>query len=108
MFGNGGYTPIPNGRGVGADGCRLRKALWRDKKFGILIGGTYDYNGRGIDNIQPALDPYSTMAQPFYDSNTIRQYRYYRTRYGITGSTDYKINDNNNFYAHGLYSDLQD
>ena len=29
----------------------------RREKLGILFGGTYDYNGRGIDNLQPAIDP---------------------------------------------------
>lgn len=108
VYGNGGYTPILNGRGMDQFGGVWGQRFGQMKKFGILIGGTYDYNGRGIDNIQPALDKYSTMAQPFYDSNTIRQYRYYRTRKGLSGSTDYKLNDNNSFYAHGLYSDLQD
>ena len=54
------------------------------------------------------IDPLSTLAQPFYDNNTIREYRYYRYRYGFAGGADYKLNDNNNFYAHGLYSDLKD
>ncbi len=108
VFGNGGYTPISNGRGVAQTGAVYGKRFGETKKFGILTGVTYDYNGRSIDNIQPALDKYSSMAQPFYDSNTLREYRYFRTRYGISGSTDYKFNDKNNIYAHGLYSDLQD
>ncbi len=108
MYANGGYTPILNGRAMDQFGGAWGQRFGQTKKFGILVGGTYDYNGRGIDNIQPALDPYSTMAHPFYDSNTIRQYRYRRSRDGISGSTDYKLNDNNSFYAHGLYSDLKD
>ena len=68
----------------------------------------FDYNGRGIDNIQPALDPLSTLATPFYDSNTIREYRYYRSRYGFDGSADYRVNPNTTIYAHGFYSDLKD
>jgi TonB-dependent receptor len=108
IYGNGGYTPILNGRGVDQFGGIYGQRFGRAKKFGLIFGGTYDYNGRGIDNIQPAIDPLSTFAQPFYDSNTIRQYRYYRTRDGLSGSADYKMNDNNSFYAHGLYSDLKD
>jgi len=45
---------------------------------------------------------------PFYDSNTIREYRYYRTRYGFDGSADYRVNNNTGIYAHGFYSDLKD
>jgi TonB-dependent receptor len=108
VYGNGGYTPILNGRAADQFGGVFGRRFGATKRFGILFGGTYDYNGRGIDNFQPALDPLSTMAQPFYDSNTIREYRYYRTRYGFTGSTDFKLNDNNSFYAHGLFSDLKD
>lgn len=108
VFGLGGYTPISNGRAMDQFGSVFGKRFGATKKFGFLTGVTYDYNGRSIDNIQPALDKYSSFAQPFYDSNTLREYRYFRTRYGISGSTDYKFNDNNNIYAHGLYSDLQD
>ena len=73
------------------------------KKLGVLFGGTYDYNGRGIDNIQPALDPVSTFAQPFYDSNTTPRVSLLSARATASrGSTDYKFNDNNSIYAHGL------
>jgi len=108
IYGNGGYTPILDGRAASQFGGVFGKRFGTNKKLGILFGGTWDYNGRGIDNIQPGLDPLSTMAQPFYDSNTIREYRYYRTRYGFSGSTDYRFNDNNSIYAHGLFSDLKD
>jgi TonB-dependent receptor len=95
VFGIGGYTPISNGRAMNQFGGVFGKRFGETKKFGILAGITYDYNGRSIDNIQPAIDPYSSFAQPFYDSNTLREYRYLRTRYGISGSTDYKFNDKN-------------
>jgi len=107
-YGNGGYTPIMGGRGSNQFGGVYGQRFGVSKKLGLLFGGTYDYNGRGIDNIQPGLDPLSTMAQPFYDSNTIREYRYYRNRYGFSGSTDYRFNDRNSVYAHGLFSDLKD
>src|SRR3989441_8919429 len=48
--GMGGYTPIANGRGLvettGTVGQRFRS----DKGLGVLIGGSYDWNGRGIDD----------------------------------------------------------
>jgi len=108
LYGNGGYTPIMNGRGVSQFGGTYGQRFGKQKKFGILFGGTFDWNGRGIDNIQPAVDPYSTMAQPFYDNNTIREYRYYRTRYGYAGSADYKLGEFSGLYASGVYSDLKD
>jgi TonB-dependent receptor len=108
LFTKGGYTPIMNGRAAAETGGTYGQRFGTTKKFGILVTGSYDYNGRGIDNIQPALDPYSTFAQPFYDDDTIRQYRYYRYRDGIAGSADYKLSESTNFFAHGLYSDLKD
>ena len=83
-----------NGRGSYAFGGTAGQRFGASKRFGLLGNAVFDYNGRGIDNIQPALDPLSTMAMPFYDSNTIREYRYYRTRYGFDGSADYRFNNN--------------
>ncbi len=108
LFGDGGYTPIENGRGSYDFGGTAGTRFGRDKKIGVLGNAAYDYNGRGIDNIQPTLDPRSTFAQPFYDNDTIREYRYYRHRYGFAASTDYKFNDNANIYATGLYTDFKD
>jgi TonB-dependent receptor len=108
VFTKGGYTPILNGRAESETGTTYGQRFGKGKRLGILIDGSYDYNGRGIDNMQPTLDPLSTSAQPFYDNDTIRDYRYYRYRYGISGSADYKFNDSTSLFAHGLYSDLKD
>ncbi len=97
-----------NGRGSYDFGGTTGKRFGASKRFGILGDAVFDYNGRGIDNIQPAIDPLSTFAIPFYDSNTIREYRYYRTRYGFDGSSDYHLTPSTTLYAHGFYSDLKD
>ena len=39
-----------------------------------------------------------------YDGLDLREYRYYRTRYGFGGSIDYKLGDLSGLYAHLLYS----
>jgi TonB-dependent receptor len=108
LFGDGGYTNILNGRGSYDFGGTAGKRFGGSKRLGILGDATFDYSGRGIDNIQPALDPLSNFATPFYDNNTIREYRYYRTRYGFDGSTDYRLTTNTTLYAHGFYTDLKD
>lgn len=108
LYGDGGYTPILNGRGSYDYGGTFGKRFGADHRLGVLGNAVFDYNGRGIDNIQPALDPLSTNAVPFYDSNTIREYRYYRTRYGFDGSVDYRATNNTSLFAHGFFSDLQD
>jgi TonB-dependent receptor len=108
LYGDGGYTNILNGRGSYAFGGTAGNRFGTDKKFGILGNAVFDYDGRGIDNIQPALDPLSTMTMPFYDNNTIREYRYYRSRYGFDGSADYRANNSTGIYARAFYSDLKD
>jgi len=107
-FVDGGYTNIMNGRASTAIGATAGNRFGVNKRLGLLVNGAFDYNGRGIDNFQPALDPFSTMAAPFYDSNTIREYRYYRYRDGFSGAADYKLNENTSFFANGIYSDLKD
>jgi TonB-dependent receptor len=108
LFGDGGYTNILNGRSNYDFGGTAGKRFGGSKRFGLLGDFTYDYQGRGIDNIQPALDALSTFATPFYDSDTIREYRYYRTRYGFDGSADYKVSDATGIYLRGFYTDLKD
>ncbi len=108
LYGDGGYTNILNGRGSYDFGGTAGKRFGGTKRFGLIGNAVFDWNGRGIDNIQPALDPLSTFATPFYDNNTIREYRYYRTRYGFDGSADYRVDDKTTLYAHGFYSDLKD
>lgn len=108
LFTRGGYTPILNGRAASETGGTYGQRFGRSKRFGLLVDGSYDYNGRGIDNFQPALDPLSTFSIPFYDNNTIREYRYYRYRIGFAGAADYRLNSTDSIYAHGFYTDLKD
>jgi len=108
LFTNGGYTNILNGRASTESGGTYGRRYGKNKRFGLLVDGAFDFNGRGIDNIQPALDPLSTFATAFYDNNTIREYRYYRYRTGFSGSADYKLSENTSLFAHGLWSDLKD
>jgi TonB-dependent receptor len=108
VFGIGGYNKILGGRGNTQEGVTVGHRFGANKKLGLLFGGTYDYNGRGIDNMQPAIDPASTFAAPIYDNNTIREYRYYRNRWGYAGTADYKLGQFSGLYFKGLYSNLQD
>ncbi len=106
LYGLGGYTPITGGRGVDQFGGTIGHRFGANKKFGIVIGSTYDWNGRGINDIEPS-PTFSSLA-PHYDSIDLRDYQYYRTRWGMAGSADYKLNENSSIYLRGLYSDFQD
>jgi len=107
--GMGGYTPILGGRSLVETAGTVGKRFGTDKKFGLLIGGTYDWNGRGIDDIEPVPDiaNFATPTQARYFTQTdIREYRYYRSRWGLAGGADYKLGDGSSIYLRGLYSDF--
>jgi TonB-dependent receptor len=106
----GGYTPIVNGRGLTEATGTIGRRFGTQKRLGLLIGGSYDWNGRGIDDIEPVSDvaTFANGATSLWkDAQDIREYRYYRSRWGITGSADYKIGADSNIYLRGLYSEFK-
>ena len=106
----GGYTPIVGGRGLTETTGTIGKRFGAQKRLGLLIGGSYDWNGRGIDDIEPVSDV-ATFANGttalWKDSQDIREYRYYRSRWGLAGSADYKFGVDSNIYIRGLYSNFK-
>ena len=102
FFGTGGGTPILNGRAATQTGGTVGKRFGKERRFGAMFGGTYDWNGRGIDDIEPALNVVNGVAT--YSGTDLREYRYYRGRWGLAGSADYKPTDNSQIYLRGLYS----
>ena len=107
LEGFGGWTPIVNTRYMGIASATVGKRFGADHRFGALFSGSYDYNGRGIDDIEPQPDPNYIM--PVYDSMDIREYRYQRRRYGFGGSLDYKLKDPiSGLYLHYFDSDFKD
>jgi len=105
----GGGTPIIHGRGLTEETGSIGERFGPDKKFGVLIGGSYDWNGRGIDDIEPVPDV-ATLASgqqvSWKDGMDIRQYQYFRTRWGLSGTADYKISEGSNIYLRSFYSDF--
>lgn len=104
-FGSGGYTHIFDGRHASQYGITAGKRYF-NKKLGILGNYTYDYNGRGIDDIEPTPD--TGTLTPSYDSIDLRQYRYDRTRWGAATSFDYKLSESSLLFAKTFYSDFKD
>ncbi|HKV42557.1 MAG TPA: carboxypeptidase regulatory-like domain-containing protein, partial [Blastocatellia bacterium] len=49
----GGYTPIQDGRTLDGFSGTVGQRFGEDKKFGALLGLTYDRNNRGIDDLEP-------------------------------------------------------
>jgi TonB-dependent receptor len=111
LSGGGGSSPIDGGRNVWQTSGTVGQRFGEDKRWGVLVGGTYDWNGRGIDDIEPVPDvatfPDGSSGR-YFDSQDIRQYAYHRSRWGITGSGDYKIGEGSDIYIRGIYSDFKD
>ena len=104
-----GYTPIVNGRGLYEESGTVGKRFGPEKKFGAMIGGSYDWNGRGIDDIEPVPDVATLPggnAVSWKDAMDIREYRYFRSRWGLAGGLDYTLGEGSNIYLKGLYSDF--
>jgi len=112
LYGSGGYTPIVNGRGVTETGGSVGQRFGSSKRFGLLLAGHYDWNGRGIDDIEPTPDAIQPVAggpiTPYYDSMDVREYRYNRTRWGFATTADYKLGEGSSIYIRALYSDFMD
>jgi TonB-dependent receptor len=108
LSGMGGYTPILGGRGLIETTGTLGQRFGANKKLGVLFGGSYDWNGRGIDDIEPVPDLATVGGQQVrvFDSMDIREYKYYRSRWGLAGSSDYKLGDGSDIYIRGIYSDF--
>ena len=110
LYGLGGFTPIANTRSVYELGGTAGDRFGAQKRFGVMISGSYDYNGRGIDDLEPVPSAIGPSTSWVYDISqiAIRQYLYDRKRYGFGGSADYKLSESSNLYVHTLFSDFKD
>ena len=111
VFGMGGHTPISGGRNLYQFDATAGQRFGTDKKFGLLFGGSYDYNARGIHDLEPGpgvftLPDGSTFLGP--NAEDQRNYHYDRTRYGFDGEADYKLGDMSSMYLRGLFSKFKD
>ncbi len=104
-----GYTPIEDTRWMGKVDTTAGMRFGAAQKWGVIGGAEYDYNGRGINDIEPDPQPNPDgTATPYYDKVTLREYRYQRLRWGGTSSVDYKVSDHSTLAAHVMLSDLKD
>ena len=111
ITGMGGYTPIENGRPnasvYGAWGRRFGTA----KKLGFVIGAAYDFDGTGINDVEPTPDE-ATLSNGqnvvWDDSQDIRTYMFHRPRWGFGGSLDYRLKPGSTIFLRYLYSFTRD
>ena len=114
LLGMGGHTPIDGGRNLQQFAGTIGKRFGREKRLGIMLGGSYDWNGRGTDDVEPAPGTTSVANGDFKDGvpvffgEDVRQFWYDRTRFGFATSTDYKVGQNAFIYLRGIFSQFND
>jgi TonB-dependent receptor len=114
LEGLGGYTPVGLGGKLALVDGTIGRRFGREKRLGLLIGGSYDYNQRGTDDIEPVPGtndfgaPGNPNIQPVFFGMDVREYKFYRQRYGFAGSADYKLGEGSLFYLRGLFSQFLD
>ena len=107
-----GYTPIINGRQLSQFDGTVAKRLGHSKRLGVALTGSYDYNPRGFNNIEPSPDtaPFGPGGAPVavFTGIHLREYQYRRHRYGFAGSADYRLDNGSSAYIRGLFADFRD
>jgi TonB-dependent receptor len=107
-----GYTPIINGRWLTEYDATVSKRFGTEKRLGVAFGGSYDYNGRGYNNIEPAPGTNDfgdgRGPVPVYTGIHLREYMQRRHRYGFAGSTDYRLHNDSSAYVRGLFAEFKD
>jgi TonB-dependent receptor len=113
-LGMGGYTPIAGGRWLNQFDGTAGNRFGKNKRLGIMFGGSFDWNQRGIDDVEPSVGTTALsngdFAQGVPVTNGIdqREYWYNRTRYGFGGTVDYKLGDWSSAYIRGIFSRFKD
>jgi TonB-dependent receptor len=111
LAGSGGYTPIQGGRTLGEFDGTAGHRFGQNNKFGVILGGTWDRNNRGIDDLEPGQaigTDQSGHNVAYVPTEDLRSYSYYRTRYGFDTGIDYNVTPSTNVYLKGFYSDFHD
>jgi len=105
-----GYTPIINGRQLSQFDGTVAKRLGVSKRLGVALTGSYDYNPRGINNIEPSPDTFDfgNGPVPVFTGIHLREYEYRRHRFGFAGSADYRLGNGSSAYIRGLFADFRD
>ncbi|HWW87341.1 MAG TPA: TonB-dependent receptor, partial [Vicinamibacterales bacterium] len=106
----GGYTNIVGGRGLDQFTSTVGTRFGEGKRGGVLVGGSYDWNGRGINDVEPSqgTNDFGSGPVPVVTSADIREYVYRRARYGFAGGLDYRLGAGSAAYVKGLFSQFND
>ena len=109
FFGDGGFAPIDNTVPVYQLGGTAGRRFGVANRLGVMVGGSFDYNGRGINDIEPVPTILAgTTSTPAFTNMDLRDYLYDRKRYGFGGDVDYKLGSNSTIWIRSLFSDFKD
>ncbi len=112
LDGTAGYNPIQNGLWRGGFDGTFGHRWGADKKFGFLMGGSWDRTNRGIDDLEPGVttgvNPANGQNIAYFNGEDFRSYDYYRTRYGFDTGIDVKVTPTMTAYLKGLFADFHD
>lgn len=107
----GGFTPIENARPNANISGTWGRRFGASKKLGFIIGGEYDFDGSGYNDVEPTPDE-ATLSSgqnvPWDDSQDLRTYMFHRPRYGVGGSFDYRIKPGSTIFLRYFYSFTRD
>lgn len=111
LSGTAGYNPLQNGYWRGGFDGTFGRRWGKNNKFGFLIGGSWDRTNRGIDDLEPS-QTFGTLPNgknvAYINSEDMRSYQYYRTRYGFDLGVDDKITPTMTVYSKALFADFHD
>ena len=107
----GGFTPIDNARPNANIYGTWGRRFGAGKKLGFIVGGEYDFDGSGYNDVEPTPDE-ATLANnqtvPWDDAQDLRTYVFHRPRYGVGGSLDYRIKPGSTIFLRYFYSFTND
>src|SRR5215471_20475849 len=107
MGAEGGYSPLQNGVWNYNLNGNYSNRFGDAKELGLSLSGTYDWNGRGIDDVEPSVGVVSLPDGSSLSTHTgadYRNYSYDRSRYGFAGNLDYRLGLDSVLYLKGFFS----
>nr|MDP9122739.1 carboxypeptidase regulatory-like domain-containing protein [Acidobacteriota bacterium] len=107
--GQAGNTQILRNRQFYQGSASYGIRFGEDRRAGLFVGADYDWNGRGINDIEPSVDSVD-LGQgpvPVFTGIDFREYRYDRSRIGGSGALDYRLGPAASLYARGLLADFK-
>jgi TonB-dependent receptor len=108
--GLGGYNAQQGGRyNYNFDATYLNR-FGPNKELGLSLSGTYDWNGRSINDVEPTVAVVSLPNGDSLSTHTgadYRNYRYDRSRYGVAGGLDYRLGLDSVLFLKGWFSQFR-